>query len=164
MVSEMKNQGLQNVRKEPVQVTHHCGIDRCFFCAESPNSTCLQVPVWRRGNESLLMTWPFRKQMAVLGLGGSINTTDAGIEATVLVVSSRAELKVCVGRLMSVVDCLTLLPHVKLFPQSLTGVASGKIIVFNVPFVSYGETVQYRVNGARWAAEVRHLVSRFRRD
>jgi carboxypeptidase Q len=108
IVAEMTKQGLQNVKKEPVTVLN-----------------------WMRGNESLVMSAPFYKSMAILGLGGTCNTTDAGIEAVVLVVSSQAELK------------------------ALSGVAAGKIVLFNVPFTTYGATVQYRVNAWKWASQVK---------
>ena len=34
------------------------------------------------------------------------------------------------------------------------GEAEGRIVLFDVPFTSYGETVPYRVNGATAAAQV----------
>ncbi len=34
--------------------------------------------------------------------------------------------------------------------------AQGKIVVFNAPFTTYGETVQYRINGADAASAVNH--------
>lgn len=107
VIGEMKRQGLDNVHKEPVQ-----------------------VPAWKRGNETLLMREPFVKHMSILGLGGTVNTTDAGVEAIVLVVNSYDHL------------------------LSLAGVANGTIVLFDVPFTSYGQTVTYRYNAAKWAAEV----------
>jgi carboxypeptidase Q len=66
----------------------------------------------------------------MLGLGGSIATPPDGITAEVLVVKSIADLK----------------EHSK--------EAAGKIVVFNAPFVTYHETVIYRVRGAVEASRV----------
>jgi carboxypeptidase Q len=64
----------------------------------------------------------------MLGLGGSIATPPEGITAEVLVVSDFAEL------------------------EARGAEARGKIVLFDAPFTSYGETVQYRGNGAVAAA------------
>jgi carboxypeptidase Q len=69
-VAEMKNDGLENVRAEPVKVPH-----------------------WVRGRESAEITSPRRHPMVMLGLGNSIGTPPGGIEADVLVVRSFAELE-----------------------------------------------------------------------
>lgn len=42
------------------------------------------------------------------------------------------------------------------------GEAKGKIVVYNQPFVSYGETVAYRANGASEAAKVGAVASLIR--
>ena len=60
-VEEMKKDGLENVRAEKVMVPH-----------------------WVRGNESAEILSPTRRQMAMLGLGGSIGTKADGLEAEVL--------------------------------------------------------------------------------
>lgn len=65
-----------------------------------------------------------------LGLGNSVGTGEVGITADVLVVSSFDELK------------------------KRASEAVGKIVVYNVPFVSYGTTVAYRSRGASEAAKV----------
>lgn len=62
----------------------------------------------------------------------------AGIEAEVLVVESFDELK------------------------SRASEAKGKIVVYNQPFVSYGETVAYRASGASEAAKVGAVASLIR--
>lgn len=68
-VAEMKKDGLENVRKEPVM-----------------------VPKWVRGRESLDLVEPVRQPLAMLGLGNSTGTPAAGIEGEVLVVKDFDEL------------------------------------------------------------------------
>jgi carboxypeptidase Q len=104
-VETMKKDGLENVRTERVM-----------------------VPRWVRGNESLEILDPPHHVIPMLGLGGSVATPPAGIEADVLVVGSRDEL------------------------TKRAAEAKGKVVLFNVPYTNYGETVQYRSNGATWAA------------
>jgi carboxypeptidase Q len=70
VLAEMKKDGLQNVRGEPVEVTH-----------------------WVRGEESVVLLRPRRDTLSMLGLGGSVATPRAGITAPVLVVSSFEELE-----------------------------------------------------------------------
>src|SRR5688572_21414306 len=65
IIAEMKKDGLQNVRGEPVM-----------------------VPRWVRGGESVELLTPRRDTLAMLGLGGSVGTPSSGIEGEVLVVSS----------------------------------------------------------------------------
>ena len=68
-VTEMKRDGLENVRTERVM-----------------------VPRWVRGRESADIVQPAHHSMAMLGLGNSIGTPAGGIEADVLVVRSFEEL------------------------------------------------------------------------
>ncbi len=103
----MKKDGLENVHTEKVM-----------------------VPRWVRGNESLEITNPPHHNVPMLGLGGSIATPPAGIEADVMVVSSADDL------------------------TRRAAEAKGKIVLFNVPFTNYGETVAYRSGGASMAAKV----------
>jgi carboxypeptidase Q len=105
-VAEMKRDGLENVRAEPVM-----------------------VPVWVRGQESLAITSPSYQPLVMLGLGNSIGTPADGIEAEVWVVRRFEELDATPER------------------------AKGKIVVYNVPFTNYGQTVQYRGAGASRAAK-----------
>lgn len=69
ILEEMKADGLENVRGEPVM-----------------------VPRWVRGEESLSMLSPRKSDMQVLGLGNSIGTSSEGLTADVLVIQSFDEL------------------------------------------------------------------------
>jgi carboxypeptidase Q len=69
ILNEMKSDGLDNVRGEPVLVPH-----------------------WVRGKESLEMLQPLVRELPMLGLGGSIGTPPEGIRAEVMVVSTFDEL------------------------------------------------------------------------
>ena len=90
----------------------------------------VMVPVWVRGAESAQLVSPRAQNLPMLGLGGSIATPAAGITADVIVVNSFSDL------------------------TSKAAQARGKIVLFNVPFTSYGETVQYRGRGAIEASKV----------
>jgi carboxypeptidase Q len=115
IIAEMKKDGLQNVRGEPVL-----------------------VPRWVRGRESVEMISPRIDTLTMLGLGGSIGTPAQGIEGEVIVVSSFDELT-------------------RRAPE-----AKGKIVLFDVPFTNYGETVQYRSSGAVAAARAGAIASLIR--
>jgi carboxypeptidase Q len=81
------------------------------------------------------MLEPARHRLPMLGLGGSVATPKKGITAPVLVVRSFEDLK------------------------QRAREARGKIVLFNAPFVSYGETVAYRQRGASQAAKAGALAS-----
>ncbi len=70
ILDTMKDDGLQNVRGEPVMVPH-----------------------WVRGEESAELVKPRRAKLAMLGLGMSVGTPRKGITAPVLVVGSLDELQ-----------------------------------------------------------------------
>jgi carboxypeptidase Q len=106
-VAQMKADGLENVRKEPVM-----------------------VPKWVRGRESLELTTPVRQPLVLLGLGNSVGTAPAGVEAEVLVAKTYDELT---ARAKDV---------------------KGKIVLLNVPFTTYGETRPFRSDGASRAAKL----------
>ncbi len=89
----------------------------------------VMVPRWVRGEESAELVRPRPARLAMLGLGGSVGTPRGGIEAEVLVVGNREEL------------------------DRRAAEARGKIVLFDVPFTTYGATVQYRTNAATWAAQ-----------
>lgn len=88
----------------------------------------VMVPRWVRGEEALRMTSPREAPMALLGLGNSVGTPEDGIQAEAIVVGSFDELRARADE------------------------ARGRIVVYNVPFTTYGETVQYRSRGAVEAA------------
>ncbi|MGE5479392.1 MAG: M20/M25/M40 family metallo-hydrolase [Chloroflexota bacterium] len=95
----------------------------------------VMVPHWVRGEESLEMTYPRAARLNVLGLGGTIATPPEGITAQVLVVKDFDELRAAGDR------------------------ARGKIVVYNEPFKSYGQAVQYRFGGAVEAAKAGAVAS-----
>ena len=115
IIDEMNKDGLDNVHGEKVM-----------------------VPKWVRGKESATMTAPWEKNLAILGLGGSVGTGSRGIDGEVFVVNSFEDLK------------------------ARSSEAKGKIILYNVPFTTYGETVQYRYRGASEAAKVGGIASLIR--
>jgi carboxypeptidase Q len=88
----------------------------------------VMVPHWVRGEESAELITPRRKKLAMLGLGGSIATPAGGITAPVLVVTSFEDL------------------------EKRAAEARGKIVLFDVPFTTYGQTVAYRAVGGGGAA------------
>jgi carboxypeptidase Q len=88
----------------------------------------VMVPRWVRGTESVELMAPRHQVLPMLGLGGSIATPAAGITADVMVVTSYDDLRARVSE------------------------ARGKIVLYNVPFTTYGQTVAYRSGGAVAAA------------
>ena len=97
---------------------------------ENVHAEPAMVTHWVRGDESLTLLSPRNASLKMLGLGGSIATPKKGITAPVMVVGSFDEL------------------------TTRAAEAKGKIVVFDVPFTSYRETVAYRVGGASAAAKV----------
>ncbi len=98
----------------------------------------VMVPHWVRGEESVTLIEPRREELAMLGIGNSVGTPPEGITAEVLVVGSFEEL------------------------EARRTEAEGKIVLFNVPFTTYGETVQYRTRGANEAARYGAVASMLR--
>ena len=115
IISEMKRDGLENVRGEPVTVPH-----------------------WVRGEESATLVRPRAVRLNMIGLGGSIGTPPEGITAPVIVVNDLADL------------------------AARAAEVPGKIVLFDVPFTSYGATVRYRSIGAIEAAKVGAVASLIR--
>ena len=80
----------------------------------------VKVPHWVRGHESLEIAGAIPQPLVILGLGNSVGTPAGGVDAELLVVHSFEELDAAGGRV------------------------KGKIVLFNVPFTNYGETVRFR--------------------
>jgi len=89
----------------------------------------VKVPKWVRGRESLALVGPRRLDIPMLGLGMSIGTPAEGLEADLLIVSSFADL------------------------ERRSAEVRGRIVLFNVAYRGYGQTVTYRTNGASQAAQ-----------
>jgi carboxypeptidase Q len=87
------------------------------------------VPAWVRGEEHAEMVEPGPVKLSMLGLGRSIGTPAGGITAEVVAVGSFGEL-----------DSL---------PADRV---RGRIVLYDVPFKGYGETVRYRSQGANRAS------------
>ena len=115
---------------------------------ENVRTIPVKIPHWVRERESAEMLAPLQKPLFMLGLGGSIATPSDGITADVVAVSTFDELEK-LGR----------------------SAVEGKIVLFDAPFVTYGETVVYRSSGASRAARlgavaalVRSITPRSLRD
>jgi carboxypeptidase Q len=96
---------------------------------ENVRAERVMVPRWVRGREGAEIIDPPRHAVPILGLGGSAPTPSAGLEAEVLVVTSFDDLRVKGAD------------------------ARGRIVLFNVPYNGYSETVTYRTSGARSASQ-----------
>jgi carboxypeptidase Q len=105
---------------------------------ENVHTDPVMVPHWVRGEESLEMILPWPRELPMLGLGFSVATPPGGIRAEVLVVGSFEEL------------------------EERTDEARGRIVLFNAPFTTYGQTVQYRSRGAVAAARAGAVASLIR--
>lgn len=86
------------------------------------------VPRWVRGQEGATLVRPSTQSLPMLGLGGSVGTPPGGLEAPVLVVRHFDDL------------------------EAVRDLVPGHIVLFNVPFTTYRETVQYRTIGPARAA------------
>ena len=102
---EMKRDGLENVHTERVMVPH-----------------------WVRGRESAQILEPGHHEIAMLGLGDSVATPPAGVQAELLVVRSFQEL------------------------EARSALAKGRIVLFNAPFTTYDDSRPIRSNGPSRAA------------
>jgi carboxypeptidase Q len=111
-VAAMKADGLENVRKERVM-----------------------VPKWVRGRESLELVQPVKQSLVMLGLGDSVGTPAAGIEADVVIVKSFDDL------------------------DRRAADVKGKIVLYNVPYTDYGQTRPYRSDGPSRAAKLGALAT-----
>jgi carboxypeptidase Q len=97
---------------------------------ENVHKEPVMVPKWVRGRESLDLLSPVRQPLVMLGLGNSVGTPAAGIEGDVIVVKSFDEL------------------------DKRAAEVKGRIVLFNVPFTTYGETVIHRRNGPSRSAKL----------
>jgi carboxypeptidase Q len=95
---------------------------------ENVHTERVMVPKWVRGAESAEIIEPAHHAMVMLGLGDSVGTKGDGVQGEVLVVHSFEELDAK--------------------PASVRG----RIVFFNVPFTTYGETVRFRSAGPSRAA------------
>ena len=95
----------------------------------------VMIPHWVRNQGHCELVEPRNANMPILAIGGSVSTPPEGITAHVIVVSSFEELK------------------------KRGSEAKGKIVVYNKPFLGYGDAVQFRVWGAIHAAEVGAVAS-----
>jgi carboxypeptidase Q len=90
----------------------------------------VMVPQWIRGDESLEILEPFPNKVPILGLGGSVSTRSEGVVGELMIVTSFDDL------------------------AARGDEARGRIVLFNVVYTNYGETVRYRGGGASAAAKV----------
>ncbi len=89
----------------------------------------VMVPHWVRGAESASLTAPVTKPLHMLGLGMSVGTPSGGLTAEIVVV-----------------------PDFETLDKLGRAAVQGKIVVFNAPYKSYGQTVMYRTAGPTRAA------------
>ena len=97
---------------------------------ENVRAEKVMVPNWVRGAESAEIVEPGRHTLSVIGLGGTVATPAGGLDAEVVVVSSFPELRAKAAEV------------------------KGRIVLFDVVYTNYSETVVYRTGGARAAAEL----------
>lgn len=98
---------------------------------ENVSTPPVTVSHWIRGRESLEMNAPVHRHIPMLGIGDSTGTPASGITASVVPVASFEQLE-----------------------QLGHDAIAGNIVLFNVPFVSYGQAVQFRSRGASAAAKL----------
>lgn len=110
------------------------------FGAANVKAEPAMVPHWVRGRENATLVAPLvgaptagrQLDLRMLGLGKSVGTGGAPVEAEVLVVKD----------------------HDDLIRRGEAGQVEGKIVVWNwEKWEGYGKTVKYRYSGADWASE-----------
>ena len=94
---------------------------------ENVHTEKVMVPHWVRGRESAEIIDPPRHAVAILGLGEAASTPPGGLEADVISVSSFDDL------------------------HTRASDVRGRIVLFNIPYTNYSETVTYRTGAARAA-------------
>jgi carboxypeptidase Q len=97
---------------------------------ENVHTEPVMVPKWVRGTESAEILEPARQPIVMLGLGGSIATPVDGVQGEVLVVHDFEELEAQSAR------------------------ARGRVVLFNVKFTNYEDTVRFRTGGPSRASRV----------
>jgi len=97
---------------------------------ENVHTERVMVPKWVRGTESAEIVEPARHAMVMLGLGDSVGTGGDAIQAEVVVVHTFDEL------------------------DARASQVRGRIVLFNVPFTNYGETVRFRSGGPSRASRL----------
>jgi carboxypeptidase Q len=97
---------------------------------ENVHTEPVKVPHWVRGHESVEITSPRPMPLVMLGLGNSVGTPPEGVEAELVVVRSFEDLDAAAAR----------------------GSVKGRIVLYNLSFTNYGETVQFRGTGPSRAA------------
>ena len=95
---------------------------------ENVHTEKVMVPKWVRGAESAEIVAPAAHAIVMLGLGDSVGTPPDGVQGEVLVVHGFEDL------------------------DAKASQARGRIVLFNVPYTTYGETVRFRSAGASRAA------------
>ena len=95
---------------------------------ENVHTEKAMVPRWVRGSESAEIVEPARHQIVMLGLGDSVSTPPDGVQADVVIVHSFEEL------------------------DAKSATVRGRIVLFNVIYTNYGETVRFRSGGPSRAA------------
>jgi len=96
----------------------------------------VMIPHWVRGEESCALVEPIERRLSMLGLGNSVGTKPEGITAEVLVVKDFDELEALGAEKVK-----------------------DRIVLYNAPFKTYGETVAYRFAGASRAAKLGALAA-----
>ena len=96
---------------------------------ENVQGEMVNVTHWKRNTEFARLVEPRDYSIAITGLGSSVGTPEVGILADAIVVRSFDDL------------------------EKKSQEVSGKIVIFNQVFVSYGDTADYRVSGASHAAK-----------
>jgi carboxypeptidase Q len=95
---------------------------------ENVHTERVMVPRWVRGAEIAEIVTPVPRALTMLGLGDSVGTPADGVRADLVIVHSFEEL------------------------DAKASSVRGRIVLFNVPFTTYGETVRFRSAGPSRAA------------
>ncbi len=98
---------------------------------ENVSTPRVRVPHWVRGAESASITAPVKRHLTILGRGGSVATPAQGITADVVAVANFDELQ-----------------------RQDRSAITGKIVLFNAPYVGYDRAVVYRRDGPSRAAKL----------